>query len=89
MPEEYMGDVMGDVSARRGKVLGMETEGRLQRVNAQIPLANLDKYATSLRSMTAGRGIHSQRFNSYEPMPRDEEQKVVSASKKSPDEGGK
>ncbi len=89
VPEEYMGDVMGDVSARRGKVLGMETEGRLQRVSAQIPLANLDKYATTLRSMTAGRGIHTQRFNSYEPVPRDQEQKVVAAARSDAGEEGK
>lgn len=88
VPEEFMGDVMGDVSARRGKVLGMETDGRLQKVNAQIPLANLDNYATALRSMTGGRGIHTQRFNSYEPMPRDEAQKVIAASKAGGEEPG-
>jgi len=81
VPEEFMGDVMGDISARRGKVLGMETEGRHQRVKAQIPLANLDQYATALRSMTGGRGIHSQRFDHYENMPHDEEQRVIAAAK--------
>ncbi|UCD38308.1 MAG: elongation factor G [Fidelibacterota bacterium] len=86
VPEEFMGDVMGDISSRRGKVLGMETEGRLQKVKAQIPLANLDQYATALRSMTGGRGIHSQRFDHYEDMPRDEEQKVIAAAKKEKEE---
>jgi elongation factor G len=86
VPEDYMGDVMGDISSRRGKVLGMETEGRLQRVKAQIPLANLDQYATALRSMTGGRGIHSQRFDHYEDVPRDEEQKVITAAKKKKEE---
>ena len=81
VPEEYMGDIMGDVSARRGKILGMETEGRLQKVKAQIPLANLDHYATALRSMTGGRGIHSQRFSSYDPMPLDVQRKVVAEYK--------
>ena len=81
VPEEYMGDIMGDVSARRGKILGMETEGRLQKVKAQIPLANLDHYATALRSMTGGRGIHSQRFSSYAPMPLDVQRKVVAEYK--------
>lgn len=85
VPEEYMGDVMGDVSARRGKILGMETEGRLQKVKANIPLANLDHYATALRSMTGGRGIHSQRFSSYDPMPGDAQKKVVAESKASTD----
>jgi elongation factor G len=73
VPEEFMGDVMGDISARRGKVLGMESEGRLQKVKAQIPLAHLDQYSTALRSMTGGRGTHSQRFDHYEDVPRDEE----------------
>ena len=82
VPEEFMGDVMGDISSRRGKVLGMETEGRHQKVKAQIPLANLDQYATALRSMTGGRGIHSQRFDHYENIPRDEEQRVIAAAKK-------
>lgn len=81
VPEEFMGDVMGDISARRGKVLGMETEGRHQRVKAQVPLANLDQYATALRSMTGGRGIHSQRFDHYEDMPRDEQQRIIVAAK--------
>ncbi len=86
VPEEYMGDVMGDISARRGKVLGIETEGRLQKVKAQVPLANLDQYATALRSMTGGRGIHSQRFDHYENMPHDEEQGVIAEAKKKKEE---
>ena len=82
IPEEFMGDVMGDISSRRGKVLGMENEGRLRKVKAHIPLGNLDHYATALRSMTGGRGIHSQRFYSYEQLPRDVEQKIIQAAKK-------
>ncbi|MFC1484347.1 elongation factor G [Candidatus Neomarinimicrobiota bacterium] len=86
VPEEFMGDVMGDISARRGKVLGMESEGRLQKVKAQIPLAHLDQYSTALRSMTGGRGTHSQRFDHYEDVPRDEEHKVVAAAKAAKEE---
>ena len=86
VPEEFMGDVMGDISARRGKVLGMETVGRLQKVKALIPLANLDQYATALRSITGGRGIHSQRLDHYENIPHDEEQRVIAASKKEKEE---
>ena len=81
VPEEFMGEVMGDISARRGKVLGMETEGRLQRVKAQIPLAYLDQYSTALRSMTGGRGIHAQRFDHYQNLPADEQQRVVRKAK--------
>ncbi len=81
VPEEYMGDIMGDISSRRGKVMGMDSEGRLQKINAQVPLANLDGYATALRSMTGGRGIHTQAFDHYEGVPKDEEARVIKAHK--------
>ena len=81
VPEDHMGDVMGDISARRGKVLGMDSEGQLQKVKAQVPLGSLGNYATALRSMTGGRGLHSQRFHSYERMPREDEQRVIKESK--------
>ncbi|MDV7389823.1 elongation factor G, partial [Arthrospira platensis SPKY1] len=58
VPEECMGDVMGDISSRRGKILGMDSEGPFQIIKAMVPLANLYKYATHLRSLTGGRGIH-------------------------------
>lgn len=77
MPEEYMGSVMADISTRRGKVLGMESEGRLQVIKAEIPLAELWKYSTQLRSMTQGRGAHSREFGHYEPVPKDVQVKLV------------
>ncbi|MBA7587901.1 Elongation factor G [subsurface metagenome] len=86
VPEDDMGEVMGDISARRGKVLGMDTEGRLQRITAEIPLANLDQYSTALRSITGGRGMHTQRFEKYDSVPRDEEGKVIKASKETESE---
>ena len=81
VPEEFMGDIMGDISSRRGKVLGMETEGHLQKVKAHVPLGSLGHYATALRSMTGGRGLHTQHFFSYERMPHDEEKRVIKATK--------
>ena len=81
VPEEFMGDIMGDISSRRGKVLGMETEVHLQKVKAHVPLGSLGHYATALRSMTGGRGLHTQHFFSYERMPHDEEQRVIKATK--------
>ncbi len=81
VPEEFMGDIMGDISSRRGKVLGMEAEGHLQKVKAHVPLGSLGHYATALRSMTGGRGLHTQRLFSYERMPHDEEQRVIQATK--------
>ena len=82
VPEEYMGDVMGDVSSRRGKIQGMDTEGSFQVVKAQVPQANLYQYATTLRSLTGGRGLFSQEFSHYAEMPKETEEKVVAENKK-------
>ncbi len=79
VPEEYMGAVMGDVSSRRGKVLGMEADGHIQVVTAEVPLAELWKYSTNLRSMTQGRGVHSRKFSHYEPAPREVQTKLHEA----------
>lgn len=77
VPESYMGSVMGDISVRRGKVLGMESEGKIQVIHAEVPLAELWKYSTNLRSMTQGRGMHSRKFSHYEPTAREVQQKLV------------
>lgn len=86
IPEEYMGDVMGDVSGRRGKIMGMDSEGKFQIIRAQIPLAELYKYSTNLRSMTQGRGVHTRTFAKYEEMPADIAQKVIEQAKKDKEE---
>lgn len=86
VPEEYMGDVMGDVSSRRGKILGMDAEGPFQIIKARIPLAELYKYSTHLRSLTSGRGAHSRNFSSYEEVPKDIEKKVIEEYQKSKEE---
>jgi len=86
VPEEYMGDVMGDVSGRRGKIMGMDTEGKFQVIRAQIPLAELYKYSTTLRSMTQGRGIHTRSFAKYEQVPSDIAQKVIEQAQKDKEE---
>ena len=77
VPEEYMGDVMGDISGRRGKIQGMESEGSFQVIRAKVPLAELYKYSTSLRSMTQGRGIHRRKFSHYEEVPKDVADKII------------
>ena len=77
VPEEFMGDVMGDLSSRRGKILGMDREGSFQNIKAQVPLAELYKYSTSLRSMTQGRGIHTREFSHYEEVPREIAEKII------------
>jgi elongation factor G len=76
-PEENMGDIMGDISTRRGKIQGMESAGRFQIVKAQIPLAELHDYSTSLRSMTQGRATYAREFSHYDPLPKEFEAKVI------------
>lgn len=82
VPEEYMGDVMGDISSRRGKILGMDSEGKFQLIRAQVPLAELYKYSTSLRSMTAGRGIHRRKFSHYEIVPHEIADRIIAEAEK-------
>jgi len=77
VPEEFMGDVMGDISSRRGKILGMDAEGPFQVIKAKVPLAELYKYSTSLRSLTQGRGVHRRRFSHYEEVPKDFADKII------------
>src|SRR3972149_606682 len=75
-----MGDVMGDLSSRRGKISGMETDGGFQKIKAQVPLADLYKYSTALRSLTQGRGHHTRNFSHYEEVPRETIEKIVKYS---------
>ncbi len=82
VPEEFMGDVMGDISSRRGKIEGMEAKGPFQIIKAKVPLAELYKYSTSLRSITAGRGIHKRKFSHYEEVPKEIVEKVIERAKK-------
>jgi elongation factor G len=69
MPEEHLGDVMGDLSSRRGHILGMEGKGTSQSVRANVPLAEMFGYATVLRSMTSGRATYSMEFDHYAELP--------------------
>ncbi len=83
IPEEYMGDVMGDCSSRRGKIQGMDSESPFQIIKAKVPLAELHKYSTQLRSLTSGRGAFSMAFSHYEEVPKDVEAKIIDAYMKS------
>ena len=82
VPEEFMGDVMGDLSSRRGRISGMDADGHFQVIHAEAPLAEIDRYATLLRSMTQGKGFHAQKFDRYEDVPGDIMTKVVEAAQK-------
>ena len=81
VPDAYTGDVMGDLSSRRGKIMGMEPSGIFQVVKAQVPLAELYMYATQLRSLTQGRGAYTRSFSHYEMVPPDISQKIIEATK--------
>ncbi|MBF7017857.1 elongation factor G [Staphylococcus durrellii] len=77
MPEEYMGDIMGDVTARRGRVDGMEPRGNAQVVNAFVPLSEMFGYATSLRSNTQGRGTYTMYFDHYAEVPKSISDEII------------
>lgn len=81
MPEEYMGDIMGDVTARRGRVDGMEPRGNAQMVRAFVPLSEMFGYATSLRSNTQGRGTYTMYFDHYEEVPKSISEEIIKKNK--------
>ena len=82
MPEEYMGDVIGDINSRRGRIEGMEDIGGGKMVKAFVPLAEMFGYSTDLRSRTQGRGNYSMFFDKYEPAPKSVQEKVISEKTK-------
>jgi elongation factor G len=81
VPEEYMGDVMGDLSSRRGRVMGMDTRGGAQVINANVPLASMFGYATELRSMTQGRATYTMVFDHYEQVPKAISEEIIARVK--------
>ena len=81
IPEEYMGDIMGDITSRRGRVEGMEARGNTQLVKAMVPLSEMFGYATSLRSNTQGRGTFSMHFDHYEEVPKSIAEEIVKKNK--------
>jgi len=86
VPEEYMGDVMGNLSSRRGKILGMEADGTNQIIKANVPLSELYRYSTHLRSLTQGRGQFRMKFAYYEETPKEVEAKIIEEYRKSREE---
>jgi elongation factor G len=81
IPEEYMGDIMGQITARRGRVEGMEARGNAQIVKAMVPLSEMFGYATSLRSSTQGRGVFSMHFDHYEEVPKSISEEIIKKNK--------
>lgn len=82
IPDEYMGDIIGDMNKRRGRILGMNQSAEGQQVVAEVPQAEMFKYATDLRSMTQARGSFSMKFERYEEVPGNISQKIVASAKK-------
>jgi elongation factor G len=81
VPEEFLGDVMGDLSSKRGKILGTEADGHYQVIKALVPQAEMYKYAAHLRSITQGRGMHSSSMSHYEEVPRELTDRIIAAAK--------
>ena len=81
IPEEYMGDIMGNITARRGRVEGMEARGNAQVVRAMVPLSEMFGYATTLRSNTQGRGVFSMTFDHYEEVPKSIAEEIIKKNK--------
>jgi elongation factor G len=82
-PDEYMGDIMGDLNSRRGKVLGVDSKGKNQVIKAQVPMAEFLTYAPDLRSMTGGRGLFTMEYSHYDEVPAQISQKIVEEINKS------
>ena len=86
VPDEYMGDIMGDITKRRGRIIGMSQHDGMQLVEAEAPQGEMSKYATDLRSMTQARGSFTTRFERYEEVPKDVADKIIAAAEKTDDD---
>jgi elongation factor G len=85
-PDEFMGDIMGDLNGRRGRVLGMENAGKYQVINAEVPMSEFLTYAPDLRSMTGGRGTFTMEFTRYDEVPQQLAEKIIAQAKKDKEE---
>lgn len=86
VPDDFTGDVMGNLSGRRGRIMGMDPDGRYQRIKATVPQAELYNYSVDLRSMTSGQGVYTRSFSHYEEVPREIMEKVIEEIKRSKEE---
>ncbi|MBM3240264.1 elongation factor G [Candidatus Poribacteria bacterium] len=87
VPEQYMGDIIGDLNSKRGRIMGMEQVGHRQVIKAQVPLAEMFRYSIDLRSMTSARGSYTMEFAYYEQIPEEVAVKIIAASKTKKEEG--
>jgi elongation factor G len=81
VPEDYMGDVIGDLNSRRGRIIGMDSRSGAQVISAMVPLAAMFGYSTDLRSATQGRATYSMTFDHYEPVPKTVSEEIIAKVK--------
>jgi elongation factor G len=81
VPEEYMGEVIGDLNSRRGRIMGMDSRAGAQVVSSMVPLANMFGYSTDLRSATQGRATYAMTFDHYEPVPKSVSDEIIAKIK--------
>ena len=86
VPEDFVGDVMSDLPTRRSIILGIDSEGHWQKIKARMPLAELDKYSTALRSMTQAKATYTAEYIEYQSVPRDVQESLIKAYKKAQEE---
>jgi len=86
VPEDYMGAVMTDLQGRRGIIMGMGAEGKSQVIKAKVPSSEMGRYATSLSSITSGRGTFSMAFDAYQQVPSDEQSRLLKAYEEAQEE---
>ena len=86
IPDEYMGDIIGDLNKRRGRIMGMDQVDGQQCVTAEVPQSEMFKYATDLRSLTQSRGSFTMRFERYEEVPATDAKKIIESAKKEEEE---
>ncbi len=85
-PEDYMGDIIGDLNSRRGQVVGMDQRANARVISAEVPLAEMFGYVNTLRSMSQGRAQYTMQFERYEEVPADVAKKIIENAKKDDDE---
>ncbi|UCG60679.1 MAG: elongation factor G [Candidatus Zixiibacteriota bacterium] len=88
VPDDFTGDVMGDISSRRGKIAGMDPDGKNQTIRASVPQAELYQYSVDLRSMTQGQGVYTLNFSHYEEVPHDVAQKIMEEARREKEQEG-
>jgi len=88
VPEEFMGDVIGDINSRRGRILGMDPQDGYQLIRANVPLAEIFRYSVDLRSITQGRGSYKMTFSNYEEVPAQIAEGIIQKAKKEKEEAG-